>query len=537
MTAMNDPKAVSVIQKFELLKSERSSWERNWQDIRELVRPTTADFQGTSTPGRSRVEQVMDGTAREAAKELAAALHSYMSSPTERWFSLKVEGEPALNADPVVLAWLEEVADAIYAQYSNDRTGLTSALHETYMDVAAFGSSVLNQEWDTSDQCLSFRTHPLADCFFQEDYRGRINGLFRCLPMTAAQIMEQFPDAELPDEIRNNKGNDKWDVIHAVYPRGKRDVARYDAPNKAIASCWVLRAKQLLLKESGYDGFPYHVARWNKIAGEVYGRGPTDDCLPDIRMLQRMEFTIIKAGQKQTDPPLVVPNDGFMLPLKTGPGSLIFKEPGADEIQVLEHKGNLPWAEDKTQQKRDFIRQCFFADWVKLMPKKERQTAYEISELVEQQLRMMAPMLGRLQTELLSPMIDRSYYLLKEHRRLPDAPAMINGMSTQIIYESAAARAQAGTKRILMGKFLQDLLPVAQVDPDVLDIVDTEKYARELAQISGVSQRVLRSPEEVAQRQANRKEQQDMAAMAATAEPASKALKNVADANAVGNVF
>lgn len=534
---MADDKTKAILARFELLAAERTTWERNWQDIRELVRPTAGDFGRTVTPGQSRMDGVYDGTAREACKELASALQSYMSSPTERWFSLTVEADDMVQTDPNVLAWLEFVADSIYEQYSNDSSRFTSAMHEAYLDISSFGNCVVNQEWNENKNGLIFRTIPLTMCYYEEDKDGLVNALYRSCQMTAGQLVERFGTAAIPEKISGKEGTDRYEVVHAVYPRTDRNAGKYNALNFRYASCWVLKQDRLLLEEGGYRGFPYHVGRWTKVSDETYGRGPADDCLPDIRMLNRMEFTIIKAAQKLVDPPLVVPNDGFMLPIKTSPGAIIFKEPGVEQIEPLKMDGNLPFGEEKSQQKRDMIRQCFFADWVKLMPKKERQTAYEISELVEQQLRMMAPMLGRLQTELLRPAIARSYDLMLQRRMFPPAPPLIQKRNLSISYVSAAARAQEGTKAISMGKFAQELLPMAQIDPGVLDIIDTDKYAVKLASIRGVSRTILRSPDEIVARREQRAKEQQMAQLAQVAAPASQAIKNLADANKTGQIF
>jgi hypothetical protein len=533
-----DPKAVAVIARFDAQKSERSNWETNWQDIRDLVRPTTTDFNRREQSGFSRVDNVYDGTAREASKELAAALHSYMSSPTERWFEIQATPDIELARDPQAIAWSEQVADAIYGQYCNDRTGLTSALHESYLDISAFGNCIVYQDWDGDSQALHFRTHPLSACYFEEDYYGRINSISRCLPMTYDQVIGQFGPV-LGEEFSKDKQR-RWEVIHAVYPREQRDYGKQDSKNMPYASCWVLKDKKLVLRESGYAEFPYHVGRWNKIAGEQYGRGPADDCLPDIRMLNRMEYTMIKAAKKAVEPPLQLTSDGFLIPpdgISTGANDILYREPGTEPAQYLEFRGNIPWGEEKVQQKRDFIRQCFYADWVKLMPKKERQTAYEISELVEQQLRMMAPMLGRLQTELLGPMIVRSYNLLREHNRLPKPPAQLEGATLRIAYMSAAARAQVGSKATLIGRYIQELVPLAQISPTVMDAVDADQVAQELANLRGVSRRVLRTSDQIDEIRASRQQAEQMQQMAAVAEPASKALLNVAKAQEAGNVI
>ena len=53
-----------------------------------------------------------------------------------------------------------------------------------------------------------------------------------------------------------------------------------------------------------------------------------------IKMLNKMSEVTIRAAQKQVDPPLLVPDDGFMLPIRTVPGGLNFYRSGTrDRIE------------------------------------------------------------------------------------------------------------------------------------------------------------------------------------------------------------
>jgi hypothetical protein len=119
----------------------------------------------------------------------------------------------------------------------------------------------------------------------------------------------------------------------------------------------------------------------------------------------------------------------------------------------------------------------------------------------------------------------------------PPAPPLLQRRNLSVSYVSAAARAQEGTKAISMGKFAQELLPMAQIDPGILDIIDTDKFASRLAMIRGVSRTVLRSPEDMAKMREERMKQQQMQQLAQVAGPASQAVKNLSEANKTGNIF
>ena len=534
---MDDPKAIQICNRFAELKTERATSEQVWQEIRELVRPGTSDFTRKTSAGQTRTECIYDSTAPEALGELASGLHSYLTNPADRWFGLEIQDMREIHNDPESLLWLEQVSDAIYAEFSNEQTGFNTSLHEGYMDIGAFGTCVLNQEWNRNESCLTFRTHALASAYVAESHAGRVDTCYRMLPMTKRQMVQDFGEEALPRQIKDNQDETKkYEVIHAVFPRSDRNPYKLDAKNMKYASCWVNKDFGHVLRESGYKSFPYHVPRWMKLAEEVYGRGPAIDCLPDIRMLNRMEYAVIRAAQKAVDPPLVVPNDGFILPLRTAPGSVNFKEPGGEEIQVLESKGRFDVAFERSEQKRESIRKGFYAEWLRLEKKKERQTAYEIQEMIEEQLRMLAPMLGRLQAELLGPVIERSYELLHEAGRFPEAPPALQRKQLKLVYISTAARAQKGSKATSAGRWLQEMLPVAQVDPTVLDAVNWDNYLKETALARGVTRTIFFTPEEMAEKRAAREQQQQIAAAAEIAKPASEAVKNIATANSLGGI-
>jgi hypothetical protein len=256
--------------------------------------------------------------------------------------------------------------------------------------------------------------------------------------------------------------------------------------------------------------------------------------LPDIKMINSMERTLLKAGQKVVDPPLQATDEGFLLPIRTEPGAIIFREAGTEPIEPLLTQANLPWGLEQANQKREFIEKCFYSEWIKMRKENVEMTAYEVADRREEKLRLMAPMLGRLVSELHGPMIQRSYMLLNQHRRIPPAPASLSGKFMKVEYMSAASRAQTGVKAVSMGRYIQELLPAAQVNPEVMDVVNWDKYARELAKARGTPVIILRSDQEIQDLRQARGQQQAAQQIAQVAEPASKAVKNLADAQSKG---
>lgn len=533
-----DPKAKSVLHEFERMALERSTYEPAWTDIRQLVFPNTSDFnQAQVSPGDVRTGASYDGTAMQANVDLANAVHSFVINPSERNYGIKVTADRELNEDPEVIAWCDLVSDIIAAEYSDDRTRFHASVQECFLGLA-YGNVILNQEMDYDNGHLSFRSCPLSWTYFDENSRGNVDKVCRKLEMSVRQIEQAFPNATW-ERKADDKPEKKYTVIHSVYPRKDRMPGRRDTLNMPFASCWCLKEKCVLLEEGGYTSFPYHVGRWSKSNDEVYGRGPAINCLPEIRMLNRMEFTIIKAWQKAVDPPLIMPNDGFIGKFRTAPGSINFKDSsmGEFEVQTLEHKGKLEGAETKSDQKRERIKTSFYSEWVKFSQKKERQTAFEISELIEQQLRMMAPVLGPIQTDFMVPCIQRSYMLKAAAGHFPPAPPQMDGATIEVDYVSASARAQAATRLFNYNRYIQSLAILQPFAPNVMDAVDPDFIAQDMAILSGVPRRGIRSPDAIIEIRAARARQDQMAAMVEAGPKIGKTVLDLSKANEAGGLL
>lgn len=533
---MEDPLVVYLLDRYNKADAQRAPFLNDWMDIRDLVRPISVGYNKmTGSYTTLRTQFMYDGTAPDALGELAAALHSYTTNPAERWFEIGIEDQYDLTQDPDALEWLERISDIIYYYYCREDAMMNQALHEVYLDVASFGTGVLCQEWSSVIRGILFRSFPVTDCFFLENNEGRVDSIFRQVLWNLRQVEQEF--GFIPEKLAREKNQERqFEILHCTFPRTDRVPGNPFQKGKAIGSVWISVSTKELLRVSGYDSSPYHTPRWTKLAGEIYGRGPAKICLPDIKMLNAMEKTMLKAGQKAVDPPLVLANEGFLLPIKTSPGALIYKEVGTENPEPLKFEGNLQWGLEQSNQKREFIKRCFYAEWIKMEKENVEMTAYEVQDRREEKLRLMAPMLGRLVSELHGPMIQRSYSLLSDRGLIPPAPIGLAGKTLKVGYRSPASRAQLGVKAISMSKFLQELLPFAQVDPGIMDTVDMDRYAQEMAIARGVPRVILRSKEEIDSLRQEKQQANMMAQAAQLAQPATQAVKNLADANAKGGI-
>lgn len=528
----NNPRVKLLLEEFNALTSERRQWETDWQSVRYLVRPDATDFTTTTLAGGTRTEQAYDSTAIYANLTMANGLDSELTPSTERWFSLATDDD-TLNQRFEVRRWLEECSDILFFYYSLAQSNFSQSKSQVYMDLSSFGTGVNYTDWDNRRRLIRHKTFPLSNCWVREGADGIIDTIFILWPLSLRNIVATWGADVLPEELRGEKVNPNMelDVIHRVAP-SKDFNPRLPAmrTNKPFSSTWMIRKTATLLEEGGFDEFPYQVPRWVVLAGQSYGRGAAITCLPDIRMLNQMKYTTLKGAQKKIDPTMIAESDSLLLPVKTRPGSWIFKQRGSQSPEPIRTEGDIGLGLEMMKDTQQTILRAFFLDWLLLQKNNKEMTAYETEVRKEEQLRLMAPLIGRQQAEYLEPNIVRCFNILSRNGKLPPRPASLSKVPLKVNYVSPAARAQMGSKLLAFRRYIEILAPFANISEEVFDGLKMEEIGPEIAQALGLSTKVLRTPEERAARAEERSRQQEMQQAAEMAKNLSGSVKDVAQA-------
>ena len=520
------------LKQFESLKNLRYSWEGHWQEIADYVLPRKATVTKTRAKGDKRTELIYDATAIHALELLAASLHGMLTNPSTSWFDLKYR-QNEINEDVGAKAWLDTAVERMYQAFS--RSNFQQEIHELYMDLTAFGTACLFLEDDEGE--LRFSSRHVAEIFISENHQGKIDMVCRKFNMSASAAAKQW-GVQAGTRIINESKNDPYKdvtILHSVYPRDQYDIKKKDKLNKPFGSCYIDLDGQHLIAEGGFDEFPFMVPRFLKSSNEVYGRSPSMTALPDIKMLNEMSKTTIKAAQKQVDPPLLVPDDGFVLPVRTVPGGLNYYRAGTrDRIEPLNIGANNPIGLNMEEQKRRAIREAFFIDQL-LLGQGPQMTATEVVQRNEEKMRLLGPVLGRLTSELLRPLINRAFRILLRNEQLPPMPEYLEGVDIEIEYVSPLAKAQRTSDLSGILRALEIAIPLQQQAP-VFDYINSDKLIKYIFDILGVPGTLLNDDVSVSQKreqdsmvQQQQLQQQQLAQAAESAGKAAPAVKEVAN--------
>ncbi len=490
-----EPKAKMVIERYKTLKAQRVTWEDHWQDIADYFLPRKANITIKHTKGDKRHDQIYDGTATHALELLSASLNGMLTNTISPWFVLKFRNEMVNNNDEAV-EWLESCAKIMQQVFA--RSNFQQEIFELYHELLAFGTSAMFITDDVKDD-LRFKTIHISEIFITEDDKGLVDSLTRRFHLKNKNIPLMYPDADLPRSILADIDKAPYDeavILHSVYP-SDTPMGYDNSKNMDYQSCHVHEKTGTLLRESGFKEFPYVVPRYLKSSSnEIYGRSPAMNALPDTKMLNTMSKTTIKAAQKQIDPPLMVPDDGFILPIRTVPGGLNFYRAGTRErIEPLNIGSNNPIGIQMEEQRRKAVRENFFVDQL-MTVQGQNMTATEVMQRTEEKMRLLGPVLGRLQSELLQPLITRSFNLLLKNNKLPPIPEEIGDQDVEIEYVSPLAKAQKTQELSSIMRGIEIFGSMQNIAP-VFDHLDTDGLVNHIKDVLGLPAKIMRSKAEV----------------------------------------
>ena len=500
---------------YDKLKGERENWDSHWDDVARYTRPNNDDVYNKRTQGDKRHNRLYDSTSIQANKFLASSLHGSVTNPASVWFDLK-HPDPDINSIYGVRLWMQDSVKRMTAVLN--QSNFQSQIHEVYLDLPSIATATMYMGED-KDKTIYFRAKPIYNFVVKENHMGIVDTVGELREYTYKQIVDEYGMDNVPESLKaqgNSSETRLFDIITFVEPnKDYREGQPNIKTNMPFRSIHVLRKTHTVLRESGYNSFPYAVPRWTKYTGETYGRGPGMETLPDTKMLNAMSKVVIRGAQKVVDPPLVVPDSGFALPLDTRPGGSIYKTMGIqDEIKPLLTGARPDIGEELMEPARQRIRQAFFMDQMQLV-NQNNMTATEVMQRREENLRTLSPIYGRINHELLKPIVDRLFDIMIRKNMFAELPEELGGADLEVQYVSQIAKAQKSGEADTLNRVLQSIMPVLESNPEIMDNFNGDEVLKHHASIFGLSEKMMNDPAEVAkireQRSQQQQEQEDAA--------------------------
>ena len=513
---------LEIRRRYDSLVSQRKTVEDVWEVINQLVVPFRGDFFRDITSEHAVTwrdnREIFDSTAVDAAQTLAASIHGALTSPAIRWFELGYRDD-ALNEQQEPREWLERAAAKCFTALQDSNFNLEA--NETYLDLVTYGTSMIIEEVEEKNgqfQKLIFQSVPIEETWFEQDWSGQAHRAYRRYMWTPVQIVTKFGEEGCPLDIitkaKTSQGMDvKEKVIMVIYPReDKKDanVATILSPKeRPIGMKYILHKSAYELgDEGGYYEMPAFIPRWRKTSKSMWGHGPAMIALPDILTINSLVELILKATEKVVDPPTKVTERGLLSDLDLEPAGLTVVRT-MDSMEPYESGARFDVSQLQREQLKQSIRSIFFVDQLELK-ESPAMTATEVQTRYELMQRLLGPTLGRLQSDYLDPLVQRTFNILYRAGQFGEPPAIVFDSSGEldIIYTGPLVRAQRADIAQGVTRWVASLAELGEVTPDVLDVPNWDAIAKELASLEGVPAKLMNSDTEIKKQRRARQEAQ-----------------------------
>ncbi|MDQ0035855.1 hypothetical protein J2W30_003623 [Variovorax boronicumulans] len=497
------------------LQSQRLPNEQLWREVFEYMAPERAIgwFDGsTDSAGTSSAAQrarIYDSTAVDSGEILKSNIASWMTPDNSRWFGLDAGQDDEQSTE-----WMDGSAQFIFEHIHS--AGFSAVSGECYSDMVPAGWFVLYTDEGKDEKGrpiggYNFEQWPLFQCFVASSKpAGRVDTIYRVFNPTVEQVVADYGLENVSDETRkkfeDGKLTETVEMLWAIEPQRKGNYAGSLAKNMPFRSCHMERAKKHIVRESGYNEFPCAVPRWRLIPGTPYATGLGSNVLPDVKTLndiirlELMSLDIAVGGMwKAVD-------DGVLNPstVRIGPRKIVSMA-SMDSMAALETGANFNVSFSKGDQLRQSIRRALLADMLTPQGGPVR-SATEVARDMNQIRQLMAPLVGRFQSEFLQVLVERCFNIAYRSGALvaklgPVPEGLLDGDYT-VKYISPLARSQKMEEVNAIDAHGAGLLAWAGATQDmtVLDGFKTDEAFYEKGLALGVPAKLLRGPDQLAQK-------------------------------------
>lgn len=504
------------ITRFRELQSERdgNGWTDKWREIRNYIYPQGARFDDDDqiNDGKRKDTYIVDSTATIAHRTLTAGMYSGVTSPAMRWFKFATTNA-TLKELAEVMDYFDEVTNIMFADLAQSNFYTTAG--STYASLSAFGTAAVQIEADP-DRVFRFTPFATGQYVIDVDSSGLVNYIAREYPMRARNVIDEFGEGKVSDKVKamvmGDKTGSNWvKIIHIQEENINRDVTKLDSKNKPFRSVYYEADanEHPPLRESGYDSQPFAGSRWEVHGDNVYGTGPGEAALGDVKALQTLVKDLLIAVAKKIKPPLVANASAGDLSINTSASAVTYTNGVTTQngpiiapayivdIQIQELLLAI-------QAHQDRIKSVFFADLFFMLSSsnKKQQTAYEIAAIQTELLRLLGPIIERLYPDNLKIQLSRCYDIENEAGRLPIPPDILQGtdFKAEIISQIAMAQKQSVIQPI--EQMVNLAIQSSQAFPGALDKINIDQVMDEVANALGVPAGTINADEVVAKARA-----------------------------------
>lgn len=432
----------------------------------------------------------------------------------ENWFEAVTGNYDDLGNDS--RKWLETASKVQRSFVYDTNSGFVTATSQADQDFATFGQAVISIEPDWRTKNLVHRCWRLRDVAWQDDYAGNTNQVFRKCSLRLIDIYKLFGDKCAPQmKIDMVTSPYKFQQIyHLVMTKFDYENSYKDDSNQKFnidqpfVSIYLDVKNQHLLSITPVPTLRYVIPTWVKVAGSQYAYSPSVmTALPDANLLQAMTLTILDAAEKGASPPILAREDAVRGDIGLSANAVTVINGNYDgkieeAIQMMNiDRSGVQLALAMMKDTQEMIKQAFYINKIELRSPSEAMTAYEVSQIVKQNVRQLLSLFQPIE-EMNSKLCETQFFELLHAGAFGnprDLPEELQNQDVIFKFKNPLVEAQGDNKVQLFTQVQAAIAQTAPLDPSVSNIVDIKTAFRDALYAGGTPAKWLRSEEVVAE--------------------------------------
>lgn len=479
-----------LVQQGDHLFGKRSGIISLWQEMAESFYPERADFTVNRYHGEEFASHLSTSYPLIVRRDMGNTISSMLRPRGQDWFNVSTMREDKLDNNDK--AWLE-MASKLQRRvmYSKD-SQFVRATKQGDHDFVTFGQCVISAELNRNKNGLLYRNHHLRDVAWSENDEGVPDNIHRKWKPTA-KVLSSYKNFDLHPKIREALEKDpyhEFNCRHIIMPADQYDSA-FDgkrATTKFVSVYFDLDNGHIM-EETPINHAHYVIPRWQTVSGSQYAHSPcTVAALPDARLLQGITLTLLEAGEKATNPPMIAQTDVVKSDVAFYAGGLTWVDEAYDERlgaalrPIPQDYSGIPLGMEIRDEVRRTITEAFYLNKLSLPPPQGDMTATEIGQRVEEYVRNALPLFEPMEEDYNAQLCERSFELIMEvggFGSAQDMPANLRGQEVKFNFESPLHEASERKKGHTFMEAKAMLTEAASVDPKAIHILDVTKALRD----------------------------------------------------------
>lgn len=481
-----------ILKRHDLAQRRKDNWRQIYEDCYEFALPQRnlydGYYEGGGSPGQNKMARVFDSTAINSTQRFANRIQSGLFPPQSNWCRLEPGADIPIERRIEAQAALDIYSDKMFALLR--QTNFDLAMGEFLMDLAVGTAVMLIQPGDDVTP-IRFTAVPQYLVCIEEGAHGKVDNVYRRMRMKAEAITQHWDDAEISGKLQrmiDEKPTEEVELVEATCLDLETGEYNYYVIEKEGKEAIVERT----MKSS-----PWVVARYMKVAGEVYGRGPLVTAIADIKTLNKTLELLLKNASLSIAGVYTAADDGVLNPqtIRIAPGAIIPVArnggPQGESLRMLPRSGDFNVSQIIINDLRMNIKKIMMDDT--LPPDNmSARSATEVSAKISELASNMGSSFGRLITETMIPVVSRILAVMDE-RGMIEMPLKVNGLEVKVQPVSPIAQAQnmGGIEKIM-----QWVQIASSLGQDGQMAVRTGAIADHVADKMGIPAELRTSPEE-----------------------------------------